>query len=359
MATYNQTLDLFSSACFSQLAQPLSTIDGLNYGVGSTLVRLLLSCPLFCVAASLLFQALAYALSAAVSAFFFVKWKFVDADSRALVWRRFGLFTALMCAGSCAGMVSAVATMQQRHYFARINHNSSCSESTLQGLPIGCLATAADNIGQSCYWESVAITPLAVEFLFLCFAKLLVRLCFTKSILAHAFTLPPLQILERMVDFVMFGQDSNQRIAAASKIVVLLTSLLNLVNLCCQAAAANHFVRAYSSMIPVVSSLRSSSFDPIECYLNIDCLALKQFQQAIDLGNLGEKIESYGVYCELISLLVIIAAFLFAGAYCIRRFRKAKIHSAHSVQRQITVTVTTVFITFMLRGLYASIIGNT
>jgi hypothetical protein len=39
MTSYNQTVQDFSDACFRQLAQPLSTIDAINYGTGVTLVR--------------------------------------------------------------------------------------------------------------------------------------------------------------------------------------------------------------------------------------------------------------------------------------------------------------------------------
>ena len=39
MSAYNETLAQFSKACFRQLDQPLSKIDGLNYGFGVILVR--------------------------------------------------------------------------------------------------------------------------------------------------------------------------------------------------------------------------------------------------------------------------------------------------------------------------------
>jgi len=39
MTSYNWTVQDFSDACFRQLAQPLSTIDAINFGIGSTLVR--------------------------------------------------------------------------------------------------------------------------------------------------------------------------------------------------------------------------------------------------------------------------------------------------------------------------------
>jgi hypothetical protein len=164
-----------------------------------------------------------------------------------------------------------------------------------------------------------------------------------------------------MVDFVMLGQDSNQLLTTASRIVIFLTTILNFGNLCSQAVAAKYLLRASSFMLRVVESLRSPAFDPVECYLDDNCPTIQQFQQALDLSNTGQNVESYGNYFELISLLIIVAAFLCAGAYCIRRFRKSNARStaisAHSLQRQITVTVATVFITFLIRSAYAAILG--
>ena len=39
MSTYNQTVQEFSDDCFRRLGQPLSKIDGINFGFGATLVR--------------------------------------------------------------------------------------------------------------------------------------------------------------------------------------------------------------------------------------------------------------------------------------------------------------------------------
>ena len=125
--------------------------------------------------ALLIFQATFYALSAAVSAFLFVKWRQADADAKSRIWRRYGLFTALMCVGSCGGVLAASATIQDRYYFARINHGKgTCSFFQVQCI-VDEYADVAQILAQTTYWLSVRQVPLAIEFMCLCFAKLLVR----------------------------------------------------------------------------------------------------------------------------------------------------------------------------------------
>jgi hypothetical protein len=174
MTSYNWTVQDFSDACFRQLAQPLSTIDAINYGTGSTLVRWLTSSSSFSIAL-LIFQATFYALSAAVSAFLFVKWRQADADAKSRIWRRYGLFTALMCVGSCGGVLAASASAQERYYFVRINHGADTCGSNIQ-CRVDSFADSAQDAAQTAYWSSVGQVPLAIEFLCLCFVKLLVRL---------------------------------------------------------------------------------------------------------------------------------------------------------------------------------------
>jgi hypothetical protein len=50
-----------------------------------------------------------YAVSAAVSAFFFATWKRLDDDSKSLVWRRYGWFSALAFVGSVGGLVTVLS----------------------------------------------------------------------------------------------------------------------------------------------------------------------------------------------------------------------------------------------------------
>jgi len=124
----NSTVEFFSQLCQTQLDQPLSKLDAANDGLGATLVLRAEPCS-FCAALLLsltcwlltcCFQAVMYAVSAAVSAYFFAMWKRADADLRSRVWRRYGWFSALAFVGSCAGLVSAAADIQFRYILQRV-----------------------------------------------------------------------------------------------------------------------------------------------------------------------------------------------------------------------------------------------
>ena len=111
MSNYSAAVVFFSQLCQTQLDQPLSKLDAANDGLGATLVLRAEPCS-FCAALLLSltcwlltcrFQAVMYAVSAAVSAYFFAMWKRADADLRSRVWRRYGWFSALAFVGSVGG----------------------------------------------------------------------------------------------------------------------------------------------------------------------------------------------------------------------------------------------------------------
>ena len=128
-----------------------------------------------------------YAVSAAVSAFFFATWKRLDDDSKSRVWRRYGWFSALAFVGSVGGLVTAAADIQFRYNYQRI------AKSLESGDPcdifkkdllklLDCYQAQAVAASKVQYWLAVSPVPYSIEFLCLCCAKLLVR--------AHA-RLPP------------------------------------------------------------------------------------------------------------------------------------------------------------------------
>ena len=127
-----------------------------------------------------------YAVSAAVSAFFFATWKRLDDDLKSRVWRRYGWFSALAFVGSVGGLVTAAADIRYRYNFHRIAKPFESGDPCLiiQDLfdQLDCYVNAAVIITQGSYWLAVSPVPYAIEFLCLCCAKLLVR--------AHA-RLPP------------------------------------------------------------------------------------------------------------------------------------------------------------------------
>ena len=132
MSNYTAAVEFFSSLCQTQLNQPLSMLDAANDGLGATLV-LRPEPRSFCAASfwsrtpclfsdnlTCCFQAVMYAVSAVVSAYFFAMWKRADADLRSRVRRRYGWFSALAFFGSCAGLATAVGDNHFRYIFHRL-----------------------------------------------------------------------------------------------------------------------------------------------------------------------------------------------------------------------------------------------
>ena len=199
----NSTVEFFSQLCQTQLDQPLSKLDAANDGLGATLVLRAEPCS-FCAALLLsltcwlltcCFQAVMYAVSAAVSAYFFAMWKRADADLRSRVWRRYGWFSALAFVGSCAGLVTAVGDNQFRYSFHRFVASSikeiPCHTIQLKDFPdtedgviewfkaiLACMQADASDAALWMYRLSVSPVPYAIEFLCICCANLLVRFSF-------------------------------------------------------------------------------------------------------------------------------------------------------------------------------------
>jgi hypothetical protein len=122
-------------------------------------------------------QALMYAVSAAVSALFFATWWRSDDDLKSRVWRRYGWFSALSFVGSVGGVVIAAADIQFRYNFQRVSVlfvSNNISQSVLL-------------LANGSYWFAVSPVPYAIEFMCLCYAKLLVR--------AHSFLDPNIPAL--------------------------------------------------------------------------------------------------------------------------------------------------------------------
>ena len=130
-----------------------------------------------------------YAVSAAVSAYFFAMWKRADADLRSRVWRRYGWFSALAFVGSCAGLATAVGDNQFRYIFHRFVASSikeiPCHTIHLKDFQdpiewfkalLACMQADASDVALSMYRLSVSPVPYAIEFLGICCANLLVRL---------------------------------------------------------------------------------------------------------------------------------------------------------------------------------------
>ena len=130
-----------------------------------------------------------YAVSAAVSAYFFAMWKRADADLRSRVWRRYGWFSALAFVGSCAGLATAVGDNQYRYIFNRfvvfLTKENTCDKIRPDDYQdpiewfkafLACYQGKASDVSLWMNRLSVSPVPYAIEFLCICCANLLVRL---------------------------------------------------------------------------------------------------------------------------------------------------------------------------------------
>jgi hypothetical protein len=134
-----------------------------------------------------------YAVSALVSAYFFLMWKRAGADVKSRVWRRYGWFSALAFFGSIAGLVTAAADIQLRYFFQRAmisTRYDDCNkikskdyQDILQyGLALAvCYQEPLSKFAPTLNWLSVSPVPYAIEFLCICCANLLVRLLLSLS----------------------------------------------------------------------------------------------------------------------------------------------------------------------------------
>ena len=102
----------------------------------------------------------------------------------------------------------------------------------------------------------------------------------------------------------------------------------------------------------------------VECAIIKDnCIMWQNLEYAVKSINDGMKFAGYGSICEGCSLVIMLVSFWAAGALCIRRFYfySATTNSAteagrqiKKVRLQIIVTVSTVFVTFLMRSVYAA-----
>jgi hypothetical protein len=92
-----------------------------------------------------------------------------------------------------------------------------------------------------------------------------------------------------------------------------------------------------------------------------DCLFTPFINSASDAISRGLTFAGYGSICEGCSLFIMLVSFVVAGALCIRRFYSGATNNSteagrrnNKVRRQIIATVSTVFLTFVIRAVYAA-----
>jgi hypothetical protein len=91
------------------------------------------------------------------------------------------------------------------------------------------------------------------------------------------------------------------------------------------------------------------------------CFPASFINNASDALSRGLTFAGYGSICEGCSLFIMLVSFVSAGALCIRRFYTGATNNSTAagrrvikLRRQIIGTVSTVFLTFLIRAVYAA-----
>ena len=207
-------------------------------------------------------------------------WRRMLEEGRRHVWRLYGRFCSLMLCGSCFGAVTWAARMMQLEN--AFNGNDAFTR--------GDRVQQTSLFALSYSWTAVYIVTYAIEFLCLSAAKLMV--------------------LDRMSVYAA-GQDegSRKRWAAAARAVMAVVVLGNAVGLAANIAAAVHVQRVADA-----SSTASALFAANSIQLAIESFSLSQTEV-----QLAVSITSVQSWCEVVVLLLIVAAFIAAGLACARR----------------------------------------
>ena len=257
-------------------------------------------------------------------------WK-LDEESRKRVWRLYGWFCGLMCSGSCCGVVASVFWMQYLVYFYQTTDELIAAQSISDLHKV-------DAVAYSNRFYHLASSPVAfsLEFSFLSVAKLLV--------------------LDRLLHVAMpRALATSQRWATAGRLVVGSIVVGNVVYVGSSIAAAAYFWRSFQLYKSLSEALLSN---------NSSYESFVMFREAGANTSNGARYYSYGEFCEVIVLILIVAVFSVLGALCARRMRSALRHIPENaseqlrgelvgVRRQIIATVYIVFLTFLLRSIAA------
>jgi hypothetical protein len=248
------------------------------------------------------------------------------------VWRLYGVFTALMCVGSCVGAAAWALSMlgsaadltlsvNIREYpFPQPNPHHSPSQ----------MASFFASFFTFSAWFNI-LYP--VEVLCLSIVKL--------------------TVLDRMEGFCVPKGESRrrERWVKASRAVMVLVVVGGVVGICGNIVAAVYKLQAADLMNSASSAAASNNSSEL-IYL------IEQSQQR---NQLALEVQSVQSFSEMCTLLLIVATFIAVGVMCARRVDSSLASmtsgagaKAKQLRRQIVVTVAVVFVTFFLRAAFAS-----
>jgi hypothetical protein len=172
-----------------------------------------------------------------------------------------------------------------------------------------------------------------------------------------------------MLGFIIMGQGSNHRFKVAAYVCFAFVVVADSINLSLLAVSTYYLNQGSIFFGNVAASMRRQDFisDIVICFLSETCQELQiyaDFKSAVDNVNQALRFQSYASVCEGLSLLTILISCSIAGVHCMHRFSKTNTNLNSSIGRknntvriQIIVTVSTVFVAFLIRSFYAVILS--
>ena len=259
----------------------------------------------------------------------FVRWWRLDEDGRQDVWRLYGVFTALMCVGSCVGAAAWAVSMLSNA--ADVTHAVNIREYPFpQPNPLHSTSQMLSYLASSYTFNAWFQFLYPVEVLCLSVVKLIV--------------------LDRMQDFSAPQGESGrrERWVTAGRVVIALVVAGGVVGICGNIVSGVYKLHAADLMNSASSAAAISNTSEF-------------FEQSQQKNHLSVQISSVQSFSEMCTLLLIIATFVAVGVMCARRVDSSLPSltartgaKAKHLRRQIVVTVAVVFVTFLLRAAYAS-----
>jgi len=247
----------------------------------------------------------------------------MEVEDRQQVWLLYGWFSGLMCVGSVFGAAAWVVWLQ---------FLLSVFPGNAPGLTN---AQARSWSVQILNWEAAFFIPSAIDFVCLSIAKLMV--------------------LERMADFAVAKADGMfRRVAVWGRVVMTAAVLGNAVIVCGSVAAALLFKET--------TGLYSASGDAFAANNFEDSVKFeKQARQKYSAGLVAISVQQFS---EVAVLLIIIFAFAVVGIAGARRVNSALRNmndeqgaAGRQLRRQIVGTAAFVFVTFLLRAVFTSMLA--
>ena len=255
------------------------------------------------------------------------------------MWRLYGIFTAMVCFGSCVGSVAFASSMKYRTLF--VQFSIELQDAGLQKYLASDFGRISLFVHNALLWQSAYCVLYPIELAFLSVAKLLV--------------------LDRMVNLAKFKQNPmlQQRISVASRVVVLLVVCINVVSIAGGIVTA---VNLQSSANLYAAAIAKYNANPgVFTALSIIGIDLPKGESSYVTFNKNSLVQFLS---EVVLLALLIVVFVATGIVCIRRALALVIAPSETeleenrrmMLRQIIGTVLAIFVSFLLRIVYAILV---